>query len=281
MKLVSFNHRNRHGLGVIVEDQVHVIASSDTLRMHELIRRGVTPTHTSLHYPLSEVTFNAPLRPGKIVAIGRNYAEHAAETGSDLPDKPLIFAIFPSAVIGPGEAITWSESITKEVDWEVELAVIIGKRASKVSEEEALNYVFGYTIGNDVSARDLQLRIDGQWTRGKSLDTFCPLGPIIVTRDEIADPQKLKLSLKVNDEVRQDSSTEHMVFGVAHLIHYISQSITLEPGDVIMSGTPSGVGQGMDPKVFLKDGDVVTCTIEGIGELSNPCKILEEVSAPE
>lgn len=281
MKLVSFTHKSRHALGVIVEDQVFTIASSDTLRMHELIRRGITPTRTSQHFPLSEVSLNAPLRPGKIVAIGRNYAEHAAETGSALPEKPLIFAIFPSAVIGPGETITWSESITTEVDWEVELAVIIGKRASKVSEEDALNYVYGYTIGNDVTARDLQHRIDGQWTRGKSMDTFCPLGPVIVTRDEIEDPQNLNLSLKVNDEMRQDSNTKHMVFSVAYLIHYISQSITLEPGDVLMSGTPAGVGHGMDPKTYLKDGDVVTCTIEGIGELSNPCKIIAEPTADE
>ncbi len=152
---------------------------------------------------------------------------------------------------------------------------MIGKKASKVSEEEALEHVFGYTIGNDVSARDLQLRIDGQWTRGKSLDTFCPLGPVIVTRDEIEDPQNLNLSLKVNDDVRQESNTKHMVFGVAHLIHYISQSITLEPGDIIMTGTPNGVGEGMDPKTYLKDGDVITCTIEKIGELVNPCKVVE------
>ncbi len=273
MKLVTFTYKNRMQLGEIVGDEVYVLSSSDTLRMTEMIKRGITPSRVSQRYALADITLHAPLRPGKIVAIGRNYAEHAKETGNEPPPRPLIFAKFPSSVIDPGEAITWSESITKEVDWEVELVVIIGKRARHVSEEDALKYVFGYTVGNDVSARDLQLRTDGQWTRGKSLDTFCPLGPIIVTRDEIADPQNLSLKTKVNDEVMQDGNTKDMIFGVAYLIHYISQNFTLEPGDIIMTGTPPGVGEGR--KLYLKDGDVVTCSIEGIGELTNPCKVVE------
>jgi 5-carboxymethyl-2-hydroxymuconate isomerase len=262
-------------LGEIIDDQVYVVSASDTIRMQDLIWRGVTPSRTSQHFPLSQVKIHAPLRPGKIIAIGRNYAEHAKETGNEPPPRPLIFSIFPSAVIDPGEAITWQDSVTKEVDWEVELAVIIGKKARHVSEEDALNYVFGYTVANDVTARDLQHRIDGQWTRGKSLDTFCPMGPMIVTRDEIEDPQKLKLKTTVNDEVMQDGNTKHMIFSVRYLIHYCSQMFTLEPADVIMTGTPSGVGAGRDPQVFLKDGDVVTCSVEGIGEISNPCVVLE------
>ncbi|MBZ0302334.1 MAG: fumarylacetoacetate hydrolase family protein [Anaerolineae bacterium] len=273
MKLVTFTYNSRMQMGEIVGDNVYVLSSSDTLRMNEMIRRGITPSRVSQRYPLADITLHAPLRPGKIVAIGRNYAEHAKETGNEPPPRPLIFAKFPSAVIDPGEPITWSESITKEVDWEVELAVIIGKKAHKVSEEDAMKYVFGYTVGNDVSARDLQLRTDGQWTRGKSLDTFCPLGPIIVTRDEIKDPQNLNLKTIVNDEVMQDGNTRDMIFQVPYLIHYISQHFTLEPADIILTGTPSGVGEGR--KQYLKDGDVVTCSVEGIGELRNPCKVVE------
>ena len=275
MKLITFTHNTRTHLGEVIDDEVFVLSASDTMRMHELIRRGITPSRTSQHYPLSEVTIHAPLRPGKIIAIGRNYAEHAKETGNEPPPRPLIFSIFPSAIIDPGDAITWQDSVTQEVDWEVELAVIIGKKARHISEEEALDYVFGYTVANDVTARDLQHRIDGQWTRGKSLDTFCPMGPMIVTRDEIEDPQKLQLKTTINDEVMQDGNTKDMIFTVRNLIQYCSQMFTLEPADVIMTGTPSGVGAGRDPQVFLKDGDVVTCSVEGIGEISNPCKVLE------
>jgi 2-keto-4-pentenoate hydratase/2-oxohepta-3-ene-1,7-dioic acid hydratase in catechol pathway len=212
MKFVTFLHNNRTQLGEIVDDEVYVLSSSDTVRMTEMIRRGVTPNRVSQHYPLVQVKLLAPLRPGKIIAIGRNYAEHAKETGNKPPTSPMVFAKMTNSVLDPGEAITWRESITKEVDWEVELAVIIGKKATRVSEEDALKYVFGYTIGNDVSARDLQLRSDGRWVRGKGLDTFCPLGPVIVTPDEIPDPQNLNLKTTVNDEVMQDGNTKDMIF---------------------------------------------------------------------
>jgi 2,4-didehydro-3-deoxy-L-rhamnonate hydrolase len=277
MRLATFTHKGRTRLGQIFDNEIYTTAWPDN--MMALVRRGMTPSRGNEHFPLEEVKLDAPLRPNKIIAIGRNYAEHAAETGSDLPKKPLVFAKFPSSVIGPDEPITWRESITTEVDWEAELGVIIGKRARDVSEADALSYVFGYTCANDVSARDLQLTIDEQWTRGKSLDTFCPLGPLVVTRDEIADPQNLNISLKVNDEVMQKSNTQHMVFGVATLISYCSRSFTLEPGDLILTGTPNGVGQGMKPKRFLKDGEVVTVTIEGIGDLTNPCKVEAEPEA--
>ena len=141
--------------------------------------------------------------------------------------------------------------------------------------KNALKHVFGYTVANDVSARDLQLRTDGQWTRGKSLDTFCPMGPMIVSRDAIEDPQNLNLKTTINDEVMQDGNTKDMIFNIPYLIHYCSQMFTLEPADVILTGTPPGVGEGRDPKVYLKDGDVVTCSVEGIGEITNPCKVLE------
>lgn len=271
MKLATFTYQGRTSVGEVIDDRIHLSTNSET--MQYLIRRGLLPTRRHQSYPLSAVKLEAPVRPNKIIAIGRNYAEHAKETGNDLPKAPLIFAKFPSTLIGPGDTITWSESITKEVDWEGELGVVIGKRAKNVSEEDALNYVFGYTIGHDVSARDLQLRADTQWTRGKSLDTFCPLGPWIVTRDEIADPQNLKLTTAVNGEIRQDDTTQNMIFPVKMLISYCSKMFTLEPGDLILTGTPPGVGEGMKPPVYLKDGDVVTINIEGLGELTNPCKV--------
>jgi 5-carboxymethyl-2-hydroxymuconate isomerase len=275
MKLVTFTYKNRMQLGEIVGDEVYVLSSSDTVRMTEMIRRGVTPNRVSQRYPLADITLHAPLRPGKIIAIGRNYAEHAKETGNKPPTSPMIFAKMTNSVLDPGATITWSGSITKAVDWEVELAVIIGKKATTVSEDDAMKHVFGYTVGNDVSARDLQLRTDGQWTRGKGLDTFCPLGPVIVTREEIADPHNLNLKTVINGETMQDGNTKDMIFKIPYLIHYLSKHFTLEPGDVILTGTPPGVGEGRDPKLYLKDGDVVTCSVEGIGELTNPCKAVE------
>jgi 2-keto-4-pentenoate hydratase/2-oxohepta-3-ene-1,7-dioic acid hydratase in catechol pathway len=275
MKLTTFSYRGRTRIGTIEGDSIRIVAWQDSMR--QLVRRGVKPSPTyERAIPLAEAKLHAPLIPGKIIAIGRNYAEHAKETGSALPDKPLIFAKFPSSVIGPGDAITWRESITTQVDWEVELAVIIGQRAREVSEEDALNYVYGYTVANDVTARDLQQKLDTQWTRGKSLDTFCPLGPYIVTRDEIADPQNLAVKTTVNGEVMQDSNTSNMIFNVKHLISYSSRMFTLEPGDIILTGTPDGVGMGRKPPVFLKDGDTVTVSVEGVGEISNPCKVIAE-----
>lgn len=273
MKFATYLYRNQTQLGEIVDDSIYRLATLDP--MDHVIRRGVTPTRSSQRLPLADVTLVRPLRPGKIICIGRNYAEHAAETGSDVPKSPLIFAKFPSAVIGPGQPITWDETITTEVDWEGELAVVIGKRARNVSEEDAYDYVFGYTIANDVSARDLQLRTDGQWTRGKSLDTFCPLGPWIVTRDEVPDPHNLAIKTLVGDDVRQDGLTKDMIFRIPALIAYCSRMFTLEPGDLILTGTPPGVGEGRKPKLYLKDGDVVTVSISGLGELSNPCQVVK------
>ena len=205
-------------------------------------------------------------RPGKIVAIGLNYHDHARESGMEPPKVPLVFAKFPSSVINHEEQIVIPRKLTERVDWEVELAVVIGERASHVGEDEALKYVRGYTIGNDVSARDLQFS-DGQWVRAKSLDTFCPLGPELV---ELDDPQNLKLTTRVNGEVMQDSNTSEMIFGVAELVSFCSSNFALEPGDVILTGTPWGVGEFMEPKRSLKGGDVVECEIEGIGVLRNP-----------
>jgi 2-keto-4-pentenoate hydratase/2-oxohepta-3-ene-1,7-dioic acid hydratase in catechol pathway len=210
-----------------------------------------------------------PIQPGKIVAIGLNYRDHAREAGLEPPSQPLVFAKFPSAVIGPDEPIVIDPELTSRVDWEVELAVIIGERVRNVSVSEALGYVFGYTVANDVSARDVQFS-DGQWVRGKSFDTFCPLGPVVVTPDELPDPQDLALRTRVNGETLQDSSTGEMIFGVAELLASCSRSFTLEPGDVVLTGTPWGCGEFMEPRRCLHPGDVVEVEVEGIGVLRNP-----------
>lgn len=218
--------------------------------------------------PIDADRLLAPIRPGKVVAIGLNYLDHIRETNLEMPTAPLIFAKFPSSVIGPSEPIVIDSDLTQRVDWEIELAVVIGSRARGVSPERALDHVFGYTIANDVSARDLQFG-DGQWVRGKSLDTFCPLGPVIVTVDEIPDPQTLALATRVNGELVQESNTSEMIFDVATIISHCSNSFTLEPGDVVLTGTPWGCGEFMEPRRSLAPGDVVECSIAGIGCLGN------------
>jgi 2,4-didehydro-3-deoxy-L-rhamnonate hydrolase len=210
-------------------------------------------------------------RPGKIVAIGRNYREHVDEEGADRPTAPLIFAKWPSSVIGHGAEIRWDPDLAKQVDYEAELAVVIGRPARRVAESEALDYVLGYTCLNDVSARDIQFG-DGQWVRGKSLDTFCPMGPALVTTDEIPDPQRLAISCRVGGAIVQKASTAQMYFSVAAIVSYCSQSFRLEPGDVIATGTPGGVGIFRDPPALLGDGDEVIVEIEGIGRLVNVCR---------
>jgi 2-keto-4-pentenoate hydratase/2-oxohepta-3-ene-1,7-dioic acid hydratase in catechol pathway len=224
------------------------------------------------HLPVGELVdgvLAAPLRPGKVVAIGLNYLDHIRESNLERPERPLVFAKFPSSVIGPTDPIELDTSLTSRVDWEVELAVVVGRRMRRVAERSALDHVFGYTVGNDVSARDVQFS-ESQWVRGKSFDTFCPLGPVVVTADEIPDPQALTLRTRVNGEVMQESSTAEMVFGVAELLAFCSHSFTLEPGDVLLTGTPWGCGEFMDPPRSLAAGDVVEAEIEGIGELRNP-----------
>jgi 2-keto-4-pentenoate hydratase/2-oxohepta-3-ene-1,7-dioic acid hydratase in catechol pathway len=218
--------------------------------------------------PLPGARLVAPLRPPKIVAIGLNYLDHVRESNMTVPERPLVFTKFPTSVIGDGERIVVDAELTERVDWEVELAVVVGRRMRRVAAEDALSHVFGYTVANDVSARDLQFG-DGQWVRGKSLDTFCPLGPVIVTADEIPDPQALALRTRVNGETVQDSSTAEMVFGVAELLAFCSQSFTLEAGDVLLTGTPWGCGEFMDPPRSLHPGDVVEVEVEGIGVLRN------------
>jgi 2-keto-4-pentenoate hydratase/2-oxohepta-3-ene-1,7-dioic acid hydratase in catechol pathway len=207
-------------------------------------------------------------RPGKIVCVGLNYHDHAEEGGQELPKAPLLFAKWPNTLIGDGEPIVLPEE-SEQVDYEAELGVVIGTTAKHVSERDALDVVQGYICVNDVSARDLQFG-DGQWTRGKSPDTFCPVGPRLVPREEIEDPQALAIRCVLNGETMQDSSTSQMIFSVAEIIAYVTRVITLEPGDLIATGTPAGVGVFRDPKVLLQDGDEVSVVIEGLGTLTNP-----------
>ena len=219
--------------------------------------------------PLRPGMLAAPLRsPSKLACVGLNYHAHCRETGMAAPERPLIFAKFNSSLTGPDSRIEWPEGLTEQVDWEAELAVVIGRRVRAVSESEALEAVFGYTAANDVSARDLQFS-DQQWVRGKSLDTFCPLGPVVVTADEFGDPQDKRLLARVNGETMQDSTTAEMIFGVAEIVSFLSHACTLGPGDVILTGTPWGVGGFRDPPIFLKPGDTVEVEVENIGVLQN------------
>ena len=202
---------------------------------------------------------------GKFICIGLNYSDHAAETGNPVPSEPVVFMKATSAITGPNDDVIIPRGSVK-TDWEVELAVIIGKPAKHVSEADAFDHVAGYCVTNDVSEREFQIEHEGQWTKGKSCDTFGPIGPFLATRDEVANPQDLKMWLEVNGNRCQDGSTATMVYGVAHLVSYLSRFMTLHPGDVISTGTPPGVGMGMNPQTYLKPGDVVTLGIEGLGE---------------
>ena len=219
--------------------------------------------------PSSDAYWFAPVpRPGKLICIGLNYRDHAAESKMAIPEKPVVFSKFSSSVIAPGEPVVLPPS-SKQVDYEAELAVVIGRRAKKVSADRAYDYVLGYTALNDVTARDFQFG-DGQWQRGKSCDTFAPMGQTIVTKDAIPDPHKLSIKLVLNGQTMQDSNTDQLIFGVPRLIEFLSETITLEPGDVIATGTPAGVGFARNPPVFLKAGDQMEVLIEGMGGLGNP-----------
>jgi 2-keto-4-pentenoate hydratase/2-oxohepta-3-ene-1,7-dioic acid hydratase in catechol pathway len=301
MKLGQFRLHGEQSVGVLIGDRVVSLSAVARAQQHagakvagwlldltdtrELIERGdeglaeltsmmvraqsggykIDPQST---FAVDSVSFLPPVYPSKIVAIGRNYIDHAIEGGSEPPAAPLIFNKLPNSLSAHNDPIVLP-AISEQVDYEAELAVVIGRRAKRISQTDALKYVFGYTLINDVSARDLQFG-DGQWVRGKSLDGFAPLGPFITTRDEIADVQALNIEGRLNGLVMQSSNTGRMIFSVAYLVSYISQGITLEPGDVIATGTPEGVGIFRKPPVLLKPGDVYEVTIEGLGTLRNP-----------
>jgi 2-keto-4-pentenoate hydratase/2-oxohepta-3-ene-1,7-dioic acid hydratase in catechol pathway len=270
MKLVTYSTEDgAPKVGYIEDGKVRSLGGANMLEYIEHGRDADRHPGSEV-VPLDAVRLHAPItRPHKIIAIGLNYEDHAAETGGEIPKKPIVFAKYPNTIIGPGEAIR-IPAITEQVDYEAELAVVIGRPAKNVSEEEALEYVFGYMNGNDVSSRDLQFSEGGQWTRSKSIDTFAPIGPYIATRDEVPDPQNLYLRCILNGEVMQDSTTSKMIFSVAELVSFLSSGMTLMPGDIILTGTPAGVGFVRDPKVFMKPGDEVSVEIEGLGTLTNP-----------
>ena len=247
-----------------------LLADWEWQRKAELAVEYAEGTGTGV-YDVDDVDRLAPIRnPEKVVCVGLNYRDHAEEGDNPIPDEPVLFSKFPTAVTGPESAITWDPEYTQRVDYEAELVVAIGRETRRVSREDALDHVAGYLVGNDVSARDLQ-HGDGQWVRGKSLDTFAPIGPELVTADEIDDPHGLDIWAEVNGERLQDSTTANFIFGVDELVSFCSRAFTLKPGDLIFTGTPPGVGVYRDPPVLLEDGDRVTIGIEGIGELTNHC----------
>jgi 2-keto-4-pentenoate hydratase/2-oxohepta-3-ene-1,7-dioic acid hydratase in catechol pathway len=251
-----------------------LLATYDWERKVDIAVDYAVETGTAVHAE-NDVETVAPVRnPGKIVAIGLNYMDHAEEGDQEVPDSPLVFAKFPETIVGPEDTVEWDPGLTEAVDYEGELVAVIGEEARHVSEDEALEYVAGYTIGNDVSARDLQLS-DEQWVRGKSLDTFAPLGPYLYTPDELDDVHDLDIWTEVNGDRLQESNTEHLIFPIRELVSFCSQAFTLKPGDVIFTGTPDGVGYFREPQVLLEDGDTMTVGIEGLGELTNECRYTE------
>ncbi|KAA0547647.1 fumarylacetoacetate hydrolase family protein [Bacillus sp. BGMRC 2118] len=249
-----------------------VIEQHDTLELVQEILENLEKLHEECAYPLNEVTLEGPIpNPRKnIFCVGKNYADHAIEMGSkeDIPEDIIVFTKAPTTVIGHKGTVLNHHQLTKQLDYEGELAVVIGKKGIRISEEEASSYIFGYTIINDITARDLQSK-HKQFFIGKSLDTTCPIGPWIVHHSEIQDANNLQISTKVNGEVRQNSNTSNCIFSIEKIISILSQGMTLEPGDIIATGTPAGVGKGFKPPKFLEPGDVMEVTVEGIGTLVN------------
>lgn len=271
MKIAQFIHDGRPGLGLVEEgglapldfagDMLDFIAGDRTAVLNP--GRPISLGQTRLAPPVT--------RPGKIIGIGLNYRDHAEEQNAKIPAEPRLFAKFATALIGPGDPIVWDPAVTGQVDFEAELAVVIGRAVKNCPEDQALAAVFGYTCANDVSARDIQLAT-GELVRGKSLDTFCPLGPWIVTADEIPEPGTLTVRCRLNGALMQEGTTAMLIFGIPALVAFLSRSFTLLPGDIILTGTPKGVGVFRNPPVFLKDGDEVAVEVEGIGRLVNTCR---------
>lgn len=308
MKLVNFKAKDKISIGVLFDDKVidlvsacriyrsevgsaaGLLKSPDMIQFLKLGDEGISTAKRVVNFverkissgqlPKSEmlsvlydkdyVKLNAPVpNPRKIICLGLNYADHAKEACLDPPKEPILFSKPPTAIIGPEEPIIYPK-ISNQIDYEVELAVIVGKKGKDIPLEEAYNHIAGYTVFNDVSARDLQFR-DGQWYRGKSFDSFAPIGPCLVLKEQMPDPHNLRLGLRVNGQIRQNSSTKHMIFKVPYTVSFISEVMTLEPGDIIATGTPSGVGIYAKPEPkLLKPGDIVEAWIEKIGTLRNP-----------
>lgn len=273
MKVGRIRHNDRSDFAVQNDDTSWTyladlgVEAETTRDVIEATQRVVGANRMSTH--VTEPTFLCPIvSPSKILAIGLNYMDHIRETNKQVPDYPIVFAKFPSALSAPFGDVVVDPELTEMADYEVELAVIIGKTVKGISREDALEAVYGYAIANDVTARDWQ-RKDGQFSRSKSFDSFCPLGPWITTADEVPDPNSLRIASWVNGEKRQESNTDKMIFDVSHLIWYIARGMTLYPGDVILTGTPHGVGFAMDPPRYLVAGDIVACQIADLGRIEN------------
>lgn len=271
MKLARCAHGGGVWWGTVVDDEVRLLASADSLPIGSW---SLASLESLSRAPAAVVGLDAvqllnPVpAPSKVICVGLNYRDHAEEAGMAIPEKPLIFAKFPSSLIGPGASVVLPDD-SSEVDWEVELAVVISRPARHVPEGRALDVIAGYTVANDVSARDLQVS-DGQFVRAKSYDTFCPVGPWLVTVDELGAADDLEIGLRLNGETLQHSRTSQLVFDIADIVTFCSAVATLNPGDLILTGTPHGTGFGLDPRRYLSSGDVMTAWVEGIGELTNP-----------
>ena len=273
MKLIRYGHFGKEKTGIIINDVKYDTSAfgedyNETFFENDGINRlktFINKNEGKLPVINDAERLGSPIaRPSKIVCVGLNYAKHAKETGAVIPLEPILFFKSTTALVGPNDSITIPKNSVK-TDWEVELAFVIGKKASYVSEEEALDYVAGYCLHNDVSEREFQLERGGTWDKGKGCDTFAPIGPWLATTDEIAEVNNLRLWLKVNGEMMQDGNTDDLIFGIPKLVSYISQFMTLLPGDMISTGTPQGVGLGFKPPIYLKDGDVVELGIDGLG----------------
>lgn len=284
MKLIRWINGSKPATGVIIEEEYYDTSSfgedynegffeNDGLdRLQKFLDSNQSklpklPDHIRLASPVA--------RPSKIICIGLNYADHARETNAQIPKEPIIFFKSTTALIGPNDDVIIPKN-SQKTDWEVELAVVIGKKASYVEESEALNYVAGYCLHNDLSEREFQLERNGQWVKGKSCDTFAPLGPFLATRDEINDVNSLKLWLTVNGQLMQNGTTANLIFKIPFLVSYLSQFMTLLPGDIISTGTPAGVGLGMNPPVYLKPGDVMELGIDGLGTSKQNVKAYQQ-----
>ena len=281
MKLIRFGEINNEKPGVLLPDGTKIDVSKfvKDYDEHFFGNQGIEKlniwlekNHDSCPVVENDIRLGPPLlRPSKIVCVGLNYSKHAKESGMDVPEEPVLFFKASSAIIGPYDSIIIPKGSEKS-DWEVELAIVIGNKASYVSEKDALSHVAGYVLHNDVSERSYQLERSGQWVKGKSCDTFAPIGPFIATPDEIGDPNNLNLWLKLNGEQMQNSNTSDFIFNIQQVVSYISQFMTLLPGDVISTGTPFGVGLGLNPPRYLRDGDVVELGIDGLGVSKQTCK---------
>jgi 2,4-diketo-3-deoxy-L-fuconate hydrolase len=281
MKLIRFGEPGKEKPGVIINEKRYDVSEYVKDFDEEFfggtgiddLKEAIKKNHNNLKPVQDDIRLGAPLaRPSKLICIGLNYADHAKETGAANPAEPIIFFKSTSAIVGPDDDLIIPKG-SKKTDWEVELAVIIGKKASYVTEAEAMSHIAGYCLHNDYSEREFQLERGGQWVKGKSCDTFAPLGPFIALRDDIEDTNNLRLWLTVNGKKMQDSNTSNLIFNIPFIVHYISQFMTLLPGDIISTGTPPGVGLGIKPEpVFLKAGDVVELGIDGLGSSRQTAK---------